>query len=124
MPRRYGSREQITVRGFERLFARRKFPTANRSVRPIECADGFTMSVQAGDRSYSSPQDNYGPYDSYEVVCPSDEEELLLPYAERTEYGLANPTDNTYPWVPAQVVVDVINKHGGIGKKHVEDDGD
>ena len=45
-----------------------------------------------------------------EVGFPNMVEELLLPYAEEPD----NPRGTVYPWVPAQVIVNVIAKHRGI----------
>ena len=77
----------------------------------ITCHDGFTMSVQASSFHYSIPrQDNLTEYSCVEVGFPSEEEELLLPYAEDAE----NPTETVYAYVPAAVVKAVVDKHGGL----------
>jgi len=77
----------------------------------IKCADGFTMSVQASIGHYCSPRmTGLGFYDAYEVGYPSEEEPLLVPHAEDT----SRPTETVYGWVPVQVIVDVIAKHGGV----------
>ena len=76
----------------------------------IKCADGFTMSVQASETNYSSPRDNTGPYTEAEVGFPSKPEPLLMGYAEDRE----QPTDTVYGWVPRQVIINVIAKHGGM----------
>tara|TARA_R110002074_G_scaffold271332_1_gene443031 strand:+ start:144 stop:440 length:297 start_codon:yes stop_codon:yes gene_type:complete len=77
----------------------------------IECADGFTMSVQANTGAYCHPRvDNAEAYEEVEVGFPNRPESLLKSYAEDE----ANLTETVYPYVPSQVVVDVIAKHGGI----------
>ena len=77
----------------------------------IKCADGFTMSVQANEWTYCSPRiSGLGFYDAYEVGYPSEAEPLLMEYAERED----DPTGTVYAYVPVQVIVDVIAKHGGI----------
>tara|TARA_B100000287_G_C20426972_1_gene699871 strand:+ start:216 stop:509 length:294 start_codon:yes stop_codon:yes gene_type:complete len=77
----------------------------------IECADGFTMSVQANSSAYCSPRsDNAASYDEVEVGFPNKPEPLLERYAENPE----NLTETVYGWVPSQTVLDVIVKHGGI----------
>ena len=48
----------------------------------VKCADGFSMSVQAGKGSYCSPRDDSGPYDSVEVGFPSSYDYYLHEYAE------------------------------------------
>ena len=77
----------------------------------VECADGFTMSVQAHEGAYCSPRmDNAEKYTKVEVGFPNREESLLLDFAEDTD----RPTDTVYGWVPAKVVVNIIAKHGGM----------
>ena len=80
--------------------------------RPIECADGFSMSVQAGDFLYSCPRYDDAEYYTYvEIGFPSESEELLLPHMECDS---DDPTDTVYPYTPAAVVLAVIEKHGGM----------
>jgi hypothetical protein len=77
----------------------------------IQCADGFTMSVQAHEGAYSTPRINDATnYTAVEVGFPNMVEELLLSYAEEPDI----PRDTVYPYVPAQVIVNVIVKHRGI----------
>ncbi|QDP63447.1 MAG: hypothetical protein GOVbin703_194 [Prokaryotic dsDNA virus sp.] len=77
----------------------------------VECADGFTMSVQASSGNYCEPRENDADrYESVEIGYPSAEEKLLIPYAEEPE----TPTDTVYGWVPADIVRHIIDKHGGI----------
>ena len=77
----------------------------------VECADGFTMSVQAHEGAYCSPRmDNAEKYTAVEVGFPSREEPLLLDFAEDSD----RPTKTVYGWVPAKVIVNVIAKHGGM----------
>ena len=76
---------------------------------PIECADGFRMSVQASEYHNCAPQENEGPYEEVEVGYPSMEEPLLTPYAEDP----SRLTETVYAWVPMHVVEKVIQKHGG-----------
>ena len=77
----------------------------------VECADGFTMSVQAHDGAYCSPRINDAEkYTAAEVGFPSWKEPLLMEFAEDSD----RPTDTVYGWVPAKVIVNVIAKHGGM----------
>ena len=79
--------------------------------RRVICADGFSMSVQAHEGAYCSPQrDHANPYTSVEVGFPSKEEPLLMEYCDESE----KPTETVYGWVPTQVVTNVIAKHGGM----------
>ena len=76
----------------------------------VRCADGFNMSVQAGPHSYSSPKDDMGPYVAVEVGFPSEEEGLLMLYAENPD----TPTRTVYAYTPSSVVLNVLAKHGGV----------
>ncbi len=77
----------------------------------VECADGFSMSVQARETLYCTPRVNNAPsYSEVEVGFPSAPEELLMDYCEEPQ----NPTETVYAYVPVQVVTNVIAKHGGM----------
>ena len=77
----------------------------------VVCADGFTMSVQAFDGAYCEPRvDNAECYTEVEIGYPSHEESLLMPYAESP----SQPTNTVYPYVPTDVVLLVLSKHGGM----------
>ena len=77
----------------------------------IECADGFSMSVQASKYNYCEPRiDNASEYTAVEVGFPSDYEPMLVPWVEDPE----DYTGTVYGWVPVQVIVDVCAKHGGV----------
>ena len=85
-------------------------PFHRRPATGIECADGFTMSVQASEFHYCTPRDNDGPYAEFEVGFPSQPEDQLMPYAEDPE----RPTDTVYGYVPLEVIEALIEKHGGV----------
>jgi len=76
----------------------------------IVCADGFRMSVQANQTAYCQPRDDLGPYTEAEVGFPSRAESLLMQWAEDPQ----DPTGTVYAYVPRQVVLNVIAKHGGM----------
>jgi hypothetical protein len=77
----------------------------------ITCADGFAMSVQAGEYNYSHPRvDNAPRYLSVEIGYPSEKEPLIIDYAENP----TRPTETVYPWVPAAIVSLICAKHGGV----------
>lgn len=80
----------------------------------ITCADGFKLSVVAGDFVYSSPRrGEAGPYTEVEVGFPSERPEpwddLWREYAENRD----NPTGTVYGYVPAAMVRDLVASHGG-----------
>lgn len=76
----------------------------------VRCADGFTVSVQAGYGLYSMPRKDADHYEKVELGYPSDVEHDILAYAESPEY----PTDTVYSYVPVDVVDRMLEKHGGI----------
>ena len=78
--------------------------------KQVVCADGFRMSVQAGEGMYCTPRDDNGPYSEVEIGYPSSREECIMPYCEDPE----RPTDTVYGYVPKQFVTYVIAKHGGM----------
>ena len=79
--------------------------------KKIECADGFTMSVQASKFNYSKPRiDDAKAYTQVEVGFPNAYESILAPFAEDME----DYTGTVYGFVPSQLIVDVCAKHGGI----------
>jgi len=77
----------------------------------VVCADGFTMSVQANATAYSIPRmSGAAAYTEVEVGFPSAREELLMKWCDEPD----DPTGTVYGYVPVQVVVNVIAKHGGM----------
>tara|TARA_R110000824_G_scaffold87471_1_gene215607 strand:- start:326 stop:592 length:267 start_codon:yes stop_codon:yes gene_type:complete len=68
------------------------------------------MSVQASWGHYSSPKSNIGPYHEVEVGFPSEHVEELIPYMDGPS---EDPTDEVYGYVPVNIVVGIIEKHGG-----------
>lgn len=74
------------------------------------CADGFSVSVQAGYGLYSDPREDSDYYNAVELGYPSKEDSLITPYAE----SLNNPTGTVYGMVPVEVVDSLIKKHGGL----------
>ena len=77
----------------------------------VDCADGFSMSVQASETHYCSPrEDGAEKYTAVEVGYTNPPEPLLMYLAEDQDA----PTMTVYPFVPAQLVALVIAKHGGM----------
>lgn len=79
---------------------------------PVVCADGFIMSVQGSVFAYCSPRNNEGPYTHVEVGYPSHAEPMLKPFAEDPD----NLIHTVYGYVPVNLVLEVINNHGGVLK--------
>ncbi|WP_230670933.1 hypothetical protein [Rathayibacter sp. Leaf248] len=85
----------------------------------IDCADGFRLSVQAGNGMYCSPrpfftadEDFEGPYTAVEVGYPSERPE---PWGEWSEWveDENHPTGTVYSQVPVEAVRALIELHGG-----------
>jgi len=84
----------------------------------IECADGFSMSVQASSYNYCQPRINDADvYTEVEVGFPSEYESLLAPYADVPE----NYVGTVYAWVPSDIIVLVCAKHGGVTSGEMPD---
>ena len=101
-----------------------RLPDLSVSAQPARAAvvfkDGFTMSVQASNYHYCTPRINDAEgYLEVEIGYPRQREPLLDKYVEG--FGLwvykdddFDFTNAVYPYVPAEVVIEVIMKHGGM----------
>lgn len=89
---------------FERRFHVRK---------RIYCKDGFNLSVQANEGAYCAPRrmikGNKETYYEAEIGYPSEVEPLIIEFAEEPVY-----TKTVYPYVPTNIIEQVLEKHGGI----------
>ena len=84
----------------------------------MDCADGFSISVQGHRGAYSHPRDDFADeYTAVECGYPSAHEPLLDDYQE----GDGDPTATVYGYVPFAVVIAVIEKHGGLVDKAQEE---
>ncbi len=80
----------------------------------VVCADGASVSIQAGAGVYSIPRDNKGPYTHVEAGFPS-----VDPPPSWREYAEADgkhwtPCDTVYAYMPYDCVDEFINVHGGL----------
>ena len=89
-----------------KVYENEDFPLSKR----IECADGFSLSVQATHGAYCSPRSNVGPWYAVEVGFPSARPDCIMEYAEQPE----NPTNTVYGYVPIKLVEKLIAEHGGM----------
>ena len=83
----------------------------------VECADGFSMSVQASGFNYCTPRDNDGPYSEVEIGFPSERDSDLDDWIEDPGAVICPDTNmvrTVYAYVPASVVANIIEKHGGM----------
>ena len=79
----------------------------------IVCKDGFSISVQAGEYHCCNPRINGADeYDMVELGFPSEEDDLIADYT--AWYDVDDPTEAVYPYVPIEIVNELIEKHGGI----------
>ena len=88
----------------------------------VICNDGFKMSVQVGQSLYSSPKDVADEYEEAEIGFPSIPESLITKYAEDGEVEGDDDSrlcDTVYPYVPVELIDEVISKHGGIDEDAV-----
>ena len=76
----------------------------------VMCADGYSVSVQAGWGIYSTPREDADSYTHVELGYPSAQDAELIPYAQNP----GAPLDTVYAYVPVGVVDAVLEKHGGI----------
>ena len=75
-------------------------------------ADGTSLSIQASDGHYSEPRKTtaYSKYESFEIGFPSCEIAEIKQFAE-DENDL---TETVYPYVPKQIILDLIESRGGV----------
>jgi hypothetical protein len=76
----------------------------------LVCEDGFSVSIQAGERSYCSPRNDIGPYTAVELGFPNEEDPLIIPWAEDG----SDLKGTVYGYVPVDIVLEMITNHGGI----------
>lgn len=95
-------------------------PDSFRVVSRIECRDGFHISVQGHRGAYSSPRENGADYYS-QVECgfPSAPVPELAQYKDGDRENRDTDTEAVYGYVPANVVADLLNAHGGIKGAYV-----
>ena len=113
-----GEREDVnlwidhkTVRRFLAITAHPGSDGFQKSRPHILCADGFKLSVQAGDQFYSIPRKDLEDcdYTHVEVGPLGEYEEMFFPYAEDPR----KPKSSVNARVPVELVDALIQKHGG-----------
>ena len=102
--------ETVTINEFLQKY-RKEIDGGYCYARPrVKCADGFTISVQAGKGLYSNPRVDADFYSEVELGFPSCEDPLIRPYAEDWKA----PCKTVYAYVPVYLVDELLQKHGGI----------
>lgn len=76
----------------------------------VRCADGYTVSVQAGYGIYSIPRRDAESYTKVELGYPSRMDKSIIEYAATP----GSPTNTIYAYVPVEEVDDLLKRHGGI----------
>ena len=86
----------------------------------VICNDDFEFSCQASSSHYSDPRSLADEYTQVEIGFPSLNDKLIEKYREdygwEDDCGLTNPV---YPYVPVEVVDQLIEFHCGINEKGV-----
>ena len=86
----------------------------------VVCADGWSVSIQAGTCFYSTPRSDFASnYAAFELGYPSEREPLLDEWSEENrldENAELDYTQSIYPFTPTEVVDAVLEKHGGIAR--------
>jgi hypothetical protein len=91
----------------------RRLPQADSGHRAyIKLGDGTKLSVQAGSANYSRPRGKSNNYSHFEVGFPSREISELMPYIEIKG---DDPTNSVYPYVPVDVLDEIMSKYGVYG---------
>jgi hypothetical protein len=83
----------------------------------VVCADGFSVSVQATEYNYCTPRDSTGPWSSVECGFPTEKDPVLEEWAEDRSAEVCKESGHVqtvYGWVPSQVILGVIESHGGM----------
>ena len=93
--------------------------TKNQFKKPrMVLADGVSLSVQASAFVYCQPQrSGLEAYDSYEVGFPSEVIEEICDYVECPVESDEEYLQSIYPYVPAKLLSEVVEKHGGIDRE-------
>mgnify|MGYP003440380234 FL=1 len=84
----------------------------------IVCKDGFSISVQASEYAYCCPRKTSNiSYYEFECGYPSADVPTLREWKE----GDGPDTDTVYGYVPVDVIVALIESHGGIADGDASD---
>jgi hypothetical protein len=80
----------------------------------IVCMDGFKMSVQGHEMTYSIPKKVGIEFEAMEIGFPSQQEDLIIEFIDRPGH---EPTQSVYGFIPINLIEQVIEKHGGIDEQ-------
>ena len=77
----------------------------------IVCTDGFKMSVQGNEMTYSIPKKVATEFQAMEIGFPSAQEDLIMEFIDNLGQ---DPIQSVYGFVPIDRIEKVVEKHGGI----------
>ncbi len=77
----------------------------------IVCTDGFKMSVQGNEMTYSIPRKVTTEFKAMEIGFPSVKEDLIIEFIDNSEH---DPTQSVYGHIPIDLIETIVEKHGGI----------
>lgn len=100
--------ERIIAEGTGAYVERAKGKLSNQ----INCADGFRLSVIAGEGAYCAPRVHEGPYSHVEVGFPTERPEPWTQWEAWCREPV-DPTETIYTYVPVDAVRALIALHGG-----------
>ncbi len=83
-------------------------------IPPIECEDGFAVSVQASHFHYCSPRSDCGPWYTVECGFPTHPMPELAEYCEESGEDALTATGTVWGRVPIEAIAAVLDSHGGI----------
>lgn len=84
-------------------------------VPAIQCNDGFHISVQASQYSYCSPRVTEDiDYFQFECGFPSAPVPELAEWKDGDNENRDSDTESVYGYVPVEVIVKLVELHGGI----------
>lgn len=110
-------KESINIRDFMAL----TYTADDKDARPrVICRDGFSFGVETGEGSYTEPAVQiykYMDYRSIEITKPSVEDETLEGFAEEYLHLSGPITECEIPYVPVELIEEMIEKHGGIDEE-------
>ncbi len=85
----------------------------------IVCMDGFKMSVQGSEMTYSIPKKVGTEFTAMEIGFPSQQEDLIMEFIDSDTQP---PTRSVYGYIPIDLIEKVIEKHGGIDEQKTFED--
>lgn len=78
-----------------------------------QCADGFTVSVQACAFAYCSPRSDRGPWAAVECGFPNRPMPTLAEWCEEPDKA-ETATKTVWSYVPIERVAALLAEHGGL----------